>query len=548
MKMQEVEWFAARDPKIAKQPRAADRKAMVVALIASRSPLGGAYELARGRAETAMARARQSGEYPFLSRGDINIYSLFVERGQSLIKPAGLAGLLTPSGIVSDLTASAFFKCVALASRVHCIFDFENRRGEGRDSFFPDVDSRFKFCATIIGGIEATVESTECAFFLRDPPALAQPGQLFRLTAADFALVNPNTGTAPIFRTRRDAELTTAIYARLPVLVKRAGGVEHKAWPVKYLTMFHMTNDSGLFWDRNRLEAEGAYPVAESHWKKGAAEWVPLYEGKMVQAFDHRAASVVVNPENLHRPAQPETTTYDQHRDPSFSATPQYWVASEAVPVARCPWRLGFKEITAPTNERTLIAAILPAVAFGNKTPLLDGARDHWHLVANLNAFAHDYVTRQKVHGQTLNWFLVEQLPVVPPDAYSRAFGTTTAEALVKDHVLRLTYTAHDMAPFARDVGYDGAPFPWDEDQRRQLRARLDALYFHLYGITDEADIRYILSTFPIVERKDRAAWGGVYLTAELVIWYFRALTAGDTTSTAPEAVLLRQTTRSPAP
>src|SRR5690606_24103960 len=98
--------------------------------------------------------------------------------------------------------------------------------------------------------------------------------------------------------------------------------------------------------------------------------------------------------------------------------------------------------------------------------------------------------------------------------------------------------TAHDMEPFAREMGFVGPPFIWNEDERRHLRARLDALYFHLYGITDEADIRYILSTFPIVERKDRDTYGGVYLTAELIIWYFRALPVGDTTSEAPVDVL----------
>ncbi len=235
MKMQEVEWFAARAPAIARQARAADRKRLVAALRTAGDPLAVAYDLASGRAEKAMDRARRSGDYPLLSRGDINLYSLFVERGQALIRREGAAGLLTPSGIASDLTASAFFKSVASAGRVLCLFDFENRRGEGgtgarRSEFFPDVDSRFKFCAFVVGGAARTTEAAECGFFLQDPPERAPADKLFRLTAADFALVNPNTGTAPIFRSRRDAELTTAIYRRLPVLVDRSSGAEVKAW------------------------------------------------------------------------------------------------------------------------------------------------------------------------------------------------------------------------------------------------------------------------------------------------------------------------------
>ena len=124
--------------------------------------------------------------------------------------------------------------------------------------------------------------------------------------------------------------------------------------------------------------------------------------------------------------------------------------------------------------------------------------------VANLSAFALDFVARQKLQGQThLNFFIVEQLPVIAPEDYDRRFGDTTARDLVRDHVLRLTYTAHDMAPFARDLGYDGPPFTWDEEERRHLRARLDALYFHLYGL-DHDDADYVLGTFPIVAGRTR--------------------------------------------
>ena len=131
------------------------------------------------------------------------------------------------------------------------------------------------------------------------------------------------------------------------------------------------------------------------------------------------------------------------------------------------------------------------------------------------------------MHGTNLGWFFLEQLPVIAPDDYDRQFGKTTARDLVRDHVLRLTYTAHDMAPFARDLGYDGPPFRWDEEERRHLRARLDALYFHLYGL-DREDADYVLGTFPIVRREDEKKFGS-YRTRDLVLAYMSALAAGDT-------------------
>ncbi len=303
MKLQQVEWFAARRREIALAQRAADRKRMIADLEKAGDPLAHDFATASERAVAATRMARTSGDYPLLSSGDINLYSLFVERAMTIVKPDGMVGLLTPSGIASDKTAARFFKGVSTQGRLRALYDFENKK-----VFFPDVDSRFKFCA-FVASPSPVKDPARCAFYLHSAAELDDPERCFPLTAADFDRVNPNTGTAPIFHTRRDAELTTAIYGRLPVLVNRSSGGEVKAWPVKYSTMFHMTNDSGLFRTRVELEEkEGAYPIGGNRFASPSGDWVPLYEGKMVQAFDHRAASVVVNPENQHRPAQPVLT------------------------------------------------------------------------------------------------------------------------------------------------------------------------------------------------------------------------------------------------
>ena len=203
-----------------------------------------------------------------------------------LVKPDGFVGLLTPSGIYADKTAADFFKSLSTSGRVSGLFDFENKK-----VFFKDVHASFKFCALILGGEERRFQETECAFFLHDTETISDPNRCFALAPSDFARVNPNTGTAPIFRTRRDTEITRRIYERHPVLVDRSLGEERKAWPVRYATMFHMTNDSHLFRTATQLDSEGFYPVQGNRWKRGDDLYLPLYEGKMVQALDHRAAS-----------------------------------------------------------------------------------------------------------------------------------------------------------------------------------------------------------------------------------------------------------------
>tara|TARA_R100001129_G_scaffold50288_1_gene34840 strand:+ start:225 stop:4382 length:4158 start_codon:yes stop_codon:yes gene_type:complete len=563
MKLQQVEWFEARRPEIARAQRAADRKKMIAALKKAGDPLYADYEKADQRAADAMRMARFNGNkrvpdpdkpgktrkapsehYPLMSKGDINLYSLFVERAHALVQPHGMVGLLTPSGIAGDLSSSEFFSALSTGGHIKSLYDFENNRNRyDVGPFFPDVHRSFKFTA-MTASPSRKFEGTSCGFFLHAVNEKENPDNAFPVTADDFARVNPNTGTAPVFRSRRDMEITTGVYARCPVLVDSSGGDQVRSWPVRYATMFHMTNDSHLFRTRAELEDEmGAWSIGGNRFQNVDGEWVPLYEGKMVQAFNHRAASVVVNPENVNRPAQPVNATSDDLADPAWLADPQFWVQpTEALMLE--PYILGFKDVTAPTNMRTMIAALIPSGAAGNTLPLLDldegEVEDTALLTANLNAVALDYIARQKVQGQHLNWFIVEQLPVIPPAAYSRTFGPKTAAEIVREAVLELTYTAHDIAAFARDMGHvDNTgevlpPFLWDEERRLHLRAKLDALYFILYGIyaPDNAaqsreDIRYIYSTFPIVERQETAQWGS-YRSRDLALAWINALMAGQ--------------------
>ena len=535
IKLQEVEWFATRNPELALAPTAAARRAGIGRLRAAESPLADEFDTAKLQADRMGQYVRGSGHYPLLGGGDINLYSLFVERAMGLVKPDGFIGLLTPSGIYADKTAAKFFKSVSTVGRVSGLFDFENRRlGTGLPPFFPDVDSRFKFCALVFGGEERRFDQTKCAFFLHDTRTIDDPDRCFPLAPDDFARVNPNTGTAPVFRTRRDADITRRIYEQHPVLVDRSGDKMRRAWPVRYVRMLDMANDSGLFRTAEQLDSMGFYPVQGNRWKKGDDLYLPLYEGKMVQAFDHRAASITNREGNLFRPGQPDRTLPSEHRDLDFTPHPRYWVSQQEVAaILEVNWLLSFKDITASTNARTMIAAVVPEAGCGHTLPVLLSSDYRFDVastacfLANLNAVAFDYVARQKVQGTHLTWYTIEQLPFIVADVYGRRFGGVTARELVRDHVLRLTYTAHDMAPFARDLGYDGPPFAWDEEERRHLRARLDALYFHLYGLSRD-DAGYVLGTFPIVRCDDEKEFG-TYRTRDLILAYMNALAAGDT-------------------
>jgi hypothetical protein len=259
----------------------------------------------------------------------------------------------------------------------------------------------------------------------------------------------------------------------------------------------------------------------------------------MISIFNHRYASVGVNPTSMSGQGVAIHSKEIELQDPCFLNMPRYWVPAGLIGYS-LPYALGFNDICNTNNQRSLISALVPHAGYGNKLPILipDSPEDIQslvYLVANLNSIVCDYVARQKIQSRNLNKYILEQLPVVPPDIYDKVkFGKTAARDIVREAVLELTYTAHDMAPFAKDMGYVDRhgevlpPFRWDEARRLKLRAKLDAIYFHLYGVTDRDDIRYIYSTFPIVEREEMEAYGR-YRSRDLCLAWMNALKAGDT-------------------
>ena len=220
MKLQQVEWFAARRREIAHAQRAADRKRMIAALRDDRDPLASEFERANEQTDSAVRVARTSGDYPYLSRGDANIYSLFVERAMALVAPGGMVGLLTPIGIATDKTSAPFFAERIRACSVKAFLAFENRRGW----LFPDIHHEEQPSVFVFAISQHQFSDFEFCVRISSWEQFNDSNRRFRVSANLLREVNRNTVTVPLFRTRRDAELTTAIYSRLPVLVDRSSG------------------------------------------------------------------------------------------------------------------------------------------------------------------------------------------------------------------------------------------------------------------------------------------------------------------------------------
>jgi len=392
-----------------------------------------------------------------------------------------------------------------------------------------------KFCLLTIG---SGVTAADFAFFLTDPTQLEDMRRRFTLSPAEIAWINPNTKTAPVFRSRRDAELTASIYNRVPVLIEdgRDGG---NPWRIQFRQgLFNMASDSALFRTAAQLAEEGFCREGADWVRDDVARYVPLYEAKMFNFYDHRFGDYASRGEDRGYRVMPETPL-SCYQDFAFDPTPYYWVSTVdlndrlSVGGAR-EWLLGFKDVTSATNERTAIFSIIPKVGVGHTAPLLFSDMEPsllCGLYGNVNALSLDYTARTKVAGLHLTYGYLKQLAILPPSAYSEG-----DLAFIVPRVLELTYTSHSMGPFARDLGYKGAPFAWDEDRRAQLRAELDAWYALAYGLTRD-ELRYVLDpadvlgadypseTFRILKSNEERKFGE-YRTSRLVLAAYDELMA----------------------
>lgn len=522
VKLSEKEFFAVRAPEVA-AAAGARRKALINKLRSEDPDLWDDYQAALRHAEGESHFLRSSGRYPLCGKGDVNTYAVFAEAMRDDISEAGRVGVIVPTGIATDDTTKDFFSdCVTTRSLVS-LYDFENAVG-----MFEGVGhGRFKFSLLTLTGLSAPVDAAEFAFFAHRPEDLSDPERRFTLTPEDLSLINPNTRTAPIFRTRRDAEITKKVYRQIPVLL-REDDPNGNPWGIKYQRMFDMTNDSHLFRTADELTAEGARSIGNV-WVRGAERWLPLYEAKMAHHFTHRWGDFTMKASD-HLGSNLPDIPAERLDDPTYVVQPRYWVAEPEVRAAlkdeSVNWLLGFRNVTNATNERTMVATALPMAAIGNSEPLLNPAHLTGALLATiLSSFAHDYCARQKLGGTNMNFFVAEQLPVLPPTTLDQAAPWSLAKTVagwIGPRVLELTYTAWDLAGFATDLGYHGPPFHWIPDRRRLLRAELDAAFFHLYGY-DRDDVDYVMDTFPIVARDDEKAHGE-YLTKRLILERYDAL------------------------
>ena len=425
IKLQEKEFFETRDPAIANASNAAKRKRLIASLPQTNPGLWAEFQHAARASEGESGYVRTSGRFPLTGRGDVNTYAVFAETFRDLIGRQGRAGIITPTGIATDATTAPFIADTLRTRRLAAFFDFENE-----SKIFAGVHNQFRFAATSFTGAGDQVSVVKMAFYTRYVEDV--PQRQYILDADEVLAINPNTGTLPMFRTRKDADITLGIYRRHPILI-REGDPDGNPWGLSLMRMFDMANDSGLFRTAEELEALGARfdgwawdlgagsptsaegdDVVSSgamssretprstalggEAGRGAARpgfgsvrardevagpaqlprtrrWVPLHEAKMLSHYNHRYATYEgATQAQLNKGTLPRLTPV-QLNDPWHESRPHYWVEESEVDQALADrsdrgWLLGWRDITNTSNERTMIPCLFPRAGAGHVFPL----------------------------------------------------------------------------------------------------------------------------------------------------------------------------------
>lgn len=541
IKLQEKEWFASISADIADAPNAAERRALIAELQRTNPQVYDEFVQAKRAAEGQSHFARNSSLFPMSARGDINTYALFAELKCNVVAAEGKVGCIVPTGIATDEPSKVFFNYILDSNILVSLYDFENAKG-----LFPDVKRTTKFCLLTLNGSRQHHDlEVDFIFFAHEVEDLHDSNRKFNLRAEDIKTINPNTGTCPIFRDRRDAQVTRFIHSKYNILM-REDSTNHNPWSVCLTTLFHMSNDSDKFRTFNSLSNEDLVLIGNELHSKDVT-YVPLYEQNLINYYDHRFASFISAGQTISD-EKSEYLSFEMHNDPSCLSVPRYWLPKQVLQDVwkakniQANWLIGFRQSARTVDSRTGIFCILPQVAAGNsiqiaylstKTRILACSK-----ISEWNSFICDYLLRQSLGGNNINFFLVKQIATVGPEVFSVYCSWCKRQKLVNwiaDRVIELSYTAWDLESFAKDCGYGGPPFVWDEERRFEIAAEIDAVYFHLYLGTEEDwkkngtkelsayfptprhAVEYIMETFPIVKRKDEKEYGS-YRTKELIL------------------------------
>lgn len=420
-------------------------------------------------------RQRTSGyadpAHPFQYQGsaDLNLYKAFLETAHSLLRQAGRLGYIVPSGLYSDHGTGSLRRLFIDQCQWEWLFGFENR-----DGIFA-IHRSFKFNPIIIqkGGTTTHIRAT----FMRRNLGDWEAGDAFITNYArdQVATFSPISWAVLEITSKKDLDLHSRIYGSSAVL---SSG--DSCAPVKYFNdEFHITKDSRLFPPIHKWVEDGFEYTAEGLWRKGNELALPLYEGRMIDAFDFSAKAWI---SGKGRAAVWDPILWSEKR---FG--PQYLIGledsrnSKYVDLRR-PVVI-YKKVTSSTNQRTLYATVSTRAPSCDSAPVLMPVGNRlWNsltMTGILNSMVCDYTFRRRMSGVTVTWQYMSETPC--PKA---------SHHLLPCLVARLALAHVHFSPEWLSLAAGQISGQWKKNwactdhERRRLRVVIDAIATSLYDLT----------------------------------------------------------------
>lgn len=501
LQMEDEKWFVGKDSSIVNAANQAARNKLIVQLETSNPYLFSEYCTNRESIASQTRYVKYSRRFNLTNRGKIELSSLFAEICLNFSKEAW--GLVIPTSIAFGDSTKYFFEKLVTENRLISLYDFENKEG------LFNIHRMYKFCLLTAGQQQGKPREVSGGFYLTRLDHLLDPNRVYKLETADFAKLNPNTKTCPVFRTSKDAVLTKKLYSKAPILIKEETG--ENPWDIRLTTLFNMATASSQFKTRQQLLNMGGQEIGNC-FNVSDSLYVPLYEGKMIWFYNHHYGEFPL--EDVQRPNSIPATSIETLKNPNSALRPWYWVKKEDVQTklvktdseGNITWQwshnfyIAFRDVTNATNERTCVASIMPSVSgAGHNAPLVFTSRGiipSCELVSMMSSMVFDFITRQKAGGSHLNLFMLKQLPVLTPEQIQES----GYERDIVERVAHLCWFNHDLDGWMEELRKEcpekynlpDKPVIWDEEKRAVWQAELDAIFAHLYGLSTE-DLRYIL-------------------------------------------------------
>jgi N-6 DNA Methylase len=410
----------------------------------------------------------RSGRYPLSAKGKANLFAVFAELFIEALSDRGRAGLITPTDLATGGNTSDLFAALIKSGRLVQLIDFENGATTGK---FFDIDSRYKFSLATFSASPTTY--TLASFWSESPKSLSDDRKALRMGQKDFYTLSPNNYNSPLFRSTEDQRITTLIYKNVPILKAHDRGIMDSGWNISIKRLFNM----------------GSPAISRMALEEPSPGLLAMMEGKMIHQFNPVFAG-------YHHNGKISKSADLLADSLSGGPEPRYWFPAKQFEQKLVEyewsheWLLGWRDICRGTDERTMIAAVYPALPSDlTLRTLVSCSRPEnaFLLLANFNSIVFDYLLRQKIGGTHLSDYILEQVPVIPMARYSKAISSE-----IRLRVFSLSAGFACLKPWKEMLLSGAQTYVADSRDSSIIKSEIDAIYAHLYGLTKD-ELRYVL-------------------------------------------------------